>query len=133
MRRVLGEGRAKQIILECEMLAMLVSLRLWSDIIRNAPTVFFIDSNAARDITISGSARSCIPGQLLEIFLRYEDMASVLSWFARVPSPSNPADLPSRTLLTKWDFKGHRMKASDASLALKRCFDDFLLTLRAVK
>ena len=101
MRRVLGEGRAKQIILECEMLAMLVSLRLWSDIIRNAPTVFFIDSNAARDITISGSARSCIPGQLLEIFLRYEDMASVLSWFARVPSPSNPADLPSKLLGSK--------------------------------
>ena len=133
MRGVLGEGRAMQIILECEMLAMLVSLRLWGDIIRGAPTVFFIDNNAARDITISGSARSCVPGQLIELFLMYEDNASIMSWFARVPSPSNPADLPSRMLLTQWDFKGVRMDASDASLALKKCFEDFHLTLHTVK
>ena len=133
MRHVLGEGRSKQIILECEMLAMLVSLRLWCDIIRGAPTVFFVDNNAARDIAMSGSARSCIPAQLIELFLMYEDNASIMSWIARVPSPSNPADLPSRMLMTQWDFKGQHMEATDACLALKRCFEDFHLTLHAVK
>ena len=94
-RVFLGEGVSKQIILEAEMLALLVSLMLWKDIVRGAPIVFFINNNSARDITISGSARSKMPSQLLEVFLSYEDQASIFSWIARVPSPSNPADLPS--------------------------------------
>ena len=59
MRRLLGEVRSKQIILECEMLAMLLSLLLWGDIVRGAPTVLFVDNNSACDLAISGCGRSC--------------------------------------------------------------------------
>ena len=63
----------------------------------------------------------------------YEDQASVFSWIARVPSPSNPADLPSRKLLTKWCFRGHNMVATDVRNALKRCFSDCHHTFGAAK
>ena len=71
-RVFLGEGVSKQILLEAEMLALLVSLMLWKDIVRGAPVDFFIDNNSAKDIAISGSARSKMPSQLLEVFLSYD-------------------------------------------------------------
>ena len=49
-----GEGVSRQKILETEMLALLVTLVLWKNIVRGASVVFLIDDNSAREITISG-------------------------------------------------------------------------------
>ena len=95
LKQALGEGSSVQIILEAEMLAVIVALVLWQKKIEGRPVVFYVDNNSARDIIISGCARSAIPSKSLEVFLALEEECCVTSWIARVPSPSNPADEPS--------------------------------------
>ena len=92
----LGGFVKKTIIFEAELLALIVSFILWKNLICNAPVVFFVDNNSARDVAISANSRSKTIEAFVEQLLRVEDMASSFCWFARVPSPSNPADDPSR-------------------------------------
>ena len=92
----LGGLVKKTIIFEAELLALIVSFILWKNLICNSPVVFFVDNNSARDVAISANSRSKTIEALVEQLLRVEDMASSSCWFARVPSPSNPADAPSR-------------------------------------
>ena len=56
----------------------------------------YVDNNAVRDVLISGCGRSNIAKHLVEVLLNLEDSHSVLTWIARVPSPSNVSDGPSR-------------------------------------
>lgn len=65
-------------------------------IICNSPVVFYVDNNSARDVAISANSRSKTIASLVEQLLHVEDVAACFCWFARVPSPSNPADDPSR-------------------------------------
>ena len=90
-------GKVKEtIIFEAELLALVVAMELWSPTIHSCPTIFFIDNNSVGDVAISGSARSSVANNLLEFLLQSESRASIFSWFARVPSPSNPSDGLSR-------------------------------------
>ena len=93
---LLGAAIKKTIIFEAELLALVVAFVLWKNIINSAPIVFFIDNNSARDVAISACSRSKLIAGLVEQLLRVEDLSSCFCWFARVPSPSNPADDPSR-------------------------------------
>ena len=93
---ILGVPRKKTIIFEAELLAVLVAIRIWSHVIAAQQAVFFIDNNSARDTAISGIARNECAMQLLEILLQTEMNISTFAWYARVPSPSNVADGPSR-------------------------------------
>ena len=92
----LGGFVKKTIIFEAELLALIVSFILWKNLICNSPVVFFVDNNSARDVAISANSRSKTIEALVEQLLRVQGMASSFCWFARVPSPSNPADDPSR-------------------------------------
>jgi len=92
----LGGFVKKTIIFEAELLALIVSFVLWKNLIGNSPVVFYVDNNSARDVAISANSRSKTIASLVEQLLRVEDLASCFCWFARVPSPSNPADDPSR-------------------------------------
>lgn len=58
--------------------------------------LLIVDNNAARDVANSASGRSKLITGMVEQLLRAEDISACYSWFARVPSPSNPADGPSR-------------------------------------
>ena len=97
----LGGASKKTIIFEAEMIAVILALRTWSEFIRNSMTVGFIDNNSARDIAISASGRSGFAMALIEVLLKSEECGDFYPWFARVPSPSNPADRPSRNE-TEW-------------------------------
>ncbi|CAE7258535.1 unnamed protein product [Symbiodinium sp. CCMP2592] len=92
----LGESKSAQIIFQAELLALTIAMDAWSHDFKGCPVIFFVDNNGVRDITISGHAKASIARRLLEIFLQLEHDASVVPWYARVPSPSNPADEPSR-------------------------------------
>ena len=92
----LGGSSKKTIIFEAEMVAVIVAIRLWMECIRNAMVICFIDNNSARDISISASGRSSLAMALVEVLLQSEHRGSFFPWYARVPSPSNPADSPSR-------------------------------------
>ena len=54
----LGGSRKDTIIFEAELLAVVVAMGLWTPLIQCSPTIFFIDNNAVRDVSISGSGRS---------------------------------------------------------------------------
>eukprot|EP00435_Cladocopium_sp_Y103_P006748 s5076_g2.t1 len=92
----LGGSSKKTIIFEAELLALIVAFSLWKNILRNTPVVFFVDNNSARDVAISANSRSKLIAGLVEQLLRAEEFSACFCWFTRVPSPSNPADEPSR-------------------------------------
>ena len=94
----LGVSLKKTIIFEAELLALIVAFILWKNIVCRSPVVFYVDNNAARDVAISASSRSKLVGRLVEQLLHAEDISACFCWFARVPSPSNPADNPSRNV-----------------------------------
>ena len=96
----LGVKQRQTVIFEAELLTVLVAMLVWSDRIASRPVVFYIDNNGARDVAISGSARSEVGLQLVTGLLALEDKLSIFSWFSRVPSPSNIADDPSRLSTT---------------------------------
>ena len=92
----LGGSKKDTIIFEAELLAVVVAMGLWGSLIQCSPTIFFIDNNAVRDVSISGSGRSPVACCLIEELLQFESDSAIHSWFARVPSPSNPSDKLSR-------------------------------------
>eukprot|EP00971_Amphidinium_carterae_P329740 6462385-Amphidinium_carterae.1 len=61
--------------------------------------VIYIDNEGARLNLIKGSSsnRDCV--SLLKEYFKSEVQSPTLTWFARVPSKSNPADAPSRLQL----------------------------------
>ena len=95
-REALGELRKKTIIFEAELLSVCIAFALWSRLFAGHPIVCYVDNNAVRDVLISGRGRSNIAKHLVEVLLNLEDSHSVLTWIARVPSPSNVSDGPSR-------------------------------------
>ena len=95
LRVLLGETVKETIIFEAEVVALICAMRKWRRLLSCKPTLFFVDNNAARDIAISGAARSPIASKLLDMLLLDECSAEILASFQRVPSPSNPADAPS--------------------------------------
>lgn len=92
----LGGDIKKTIIFEAEMIAVILAIKTWKEIIRNSMLVAFIDNNSARDIAISASGRSDSAMALIEILLRSEESGAFYPWYARVPSPS--IDRPEVTL-----------------------------------
>ena len=61
---------------------------------------FWIDQDAARQGLIKGYSGSEHSAEIIDVALRMLSDIGVFHWFARVPSPSNPADWPSRLM---WD------------------------------
>jgi len=95
---VLGFPDHKQtVIFEAELIAVIVAVKLWKDDLLDRPVVIFVDNNSARDVAVSGSARTVTPLKLVNLLLTLEDEFSIIPWYARVPSKSNPADEPSRS------------------------------------
>eukprot|EP00438_Fugacium_kawagutii_P023706 Skav228033 [mRNA] locus=scaffold1188:5424:7796:+ [translate_table: standard] len=92
----LGFPKKKTVIFEAELLALLLGMTVWSGLIAQQPCMFYVDNNAARDISISGHARTEPGSTLASMLLRLEDSLGIIAWYARVASASNIADAPSR-------------------------------------
>ncbi|CAE7838062.1 URC1 [Symbiodinium sp. CCMP2592] len=83
-------------ILQCEMLAVCVAAALWSSAMAEWPVTWWIDNDAVRHCLISARGFPESNYRLLQTVLCCEEEFMLQSWFARVPSASNPADAPSR-------------------------------------
>ncbi|CAE7222589.1 unnamed protein product [Symbiodinium sp. CCMP2592] len=105
-KRLLGEGRSKTIIFEAELATIVIAYVLWKDWLRGKPAVIFVDNNSARDVSISGTSRNDVGKSLASLLLTVESLAKTFSWFARVPSPANIADTPSREVLKSFTVSG---------------------------
>eukprot|EP00435_Cladocopium_sp_Y103_P067862 s777_g30.t1 len=92
----LGALEKKTIIFEAELLAMILAYALWKEKSLAQSLVCFVDNNSARDVAISGCGRNEVARALVEFLLKLEMDASSTPWYARVPTPSNIADEPSR-------------------------------------
>ena len=111
-------GHKQTVIFETEVLAVIVAIKLWKDDLADRPVVIFVDNNSARDVAASGSARTKTPLQLVNYLLALEDELSIIPWYARVPSKSNPADEPSRS---DKEFKslGQRAPSNEVEAAVR--------------
>lgn len=92
----LGGDKKETVIFEAELLALIISFYVFREWIDSNQVVIFIDNNAARDASISGRARNPVGMLLIETLLILEVESRIFPWYARVPSPSNIADDPSR-------------------------------------
>ena len=106
-RNLLGEGSSDTIIMAAEFVAVVCAISAWQDRLMNVPLVLCIDNNACRDILISAKGRSPLMRKLLAHYLRVEHKVGYTPWVARVPSPSNCADAPSKPLSAQIQFCFH--------------------------
>ena len=83
-------------ILQCELLAVSVAAALWGSLLKDWPVIWWIDNDAARHCLISARGYPDSNFRLVQTVLVCEQHFRIQSWFARVPSISNPADAPSR-------------------------------------
>ena len=92
----LGYPGKKTVIFEAELVAIIVAITIWGDVVSSCPCLIFVENNSARDVAISRRGRSSPADALVGVLLQVEDSLSITPWIARVPSSSNPADEPSR-------------------------------------
>ena len=85
-----------QMIGQVELYPLLLVRHALSALLHNRRILYFIDNDAARDGLIKGHSSSPSSQILIEEFFSFEMLQPTIPWFARVPSFSNPADLPSR-------------------------------------
>ena len=103
---LLGADTKRTIIFEAELLALVLAFALWRDQLNAVPVICFIDNNSARDVAISGAGRNSTARDLVGFLLKLEMSVCAAPWYARVPTPSNIADDPSRGELQALQSQG---------------------------
>ena len=65
-----------------------------------------MDNNSGRDVSIRGVSRNSVGRALAALLLTVETVSQAYTWFARIPSPANVADEPSRTVMQSMNVRG---------------------------
>ena len=112
---LLNADDREQIITELEALAVLASLRLWKGFFLRKHLRAFVDNEGARGAILRGRSRDRVLNAVAHEAAILEEASGVLSWYARVPRVSNPADCPSRMLDASW-FPANKRVALDRRL-----------------
>ena len=90
------QTQSMKVITALEVLPVLVAARQWADRCLHRRVFYYVDNDGARFSLINMSSSSeVIQGILKELALHFAAKPS-FPWYARVPSSSNVADLPSR-------------------------------------
>ena len=90
-----ADGRV-QVIGQAELLPVLLARLLRPGWFRGRRVFFFIDNDAARHSLVRGYSSAKGSLEIVREFIRLELDEPTFSWFARIPSTSNPGDGPSR-------------------------------------
>ena len=117
-RAQLGEGSSDTIIMAAEFVAVSCAVMAWQKHIENAPLVIFIDNNSCRDVLISSKGRSPLMRKLLAHYLKFEHNLGFTPWIARVPSPSNCSDAPSRRKFAHLAWRNKSIACTDVTKSL---------------
>eukprot|EP00435_Cladocopium_sp_Y103_P070288 s2538_g35.t1 len=93
---LLLQGSSKETaILELEMIAISVAIHLWRPLLSSKRVIVFTDNDPVKSSIIRGYSQNqfvdCLMGDLFKV----EDTFNCQVWLERVPSQSNPADVPS--------------------------------------
>ena len=89
----------RQLVTEAEIFAVLFSFRLWFEKFCDKKLIIFVDSEPTMFSFIRGASHSEICNDLVRNFFLIQGKSHCFQWFSRVPTKSNPADLPSRLKL----------------------------------
>ncbi|CAE7623604.1 bath-40 [Symbiodinium necroappetens] len=89
-------ARKRHLIGPTELYAVIVARHVWSRFLDNTRSMFFIDHAGVLSSCIKGTSRDSEWRKLLLAFEKIDSSSPSLTWYARVPSQSNPSDSPSR-------------------------------------
>jgi hypothetical protein len=92
-----GAGDKSQVIAEAELFPIIVVRHMLVASEDLTLLVHYVDNDGVSDSLIKGFSNVGALQEMLHTYVGQEVALSVVSWIARVPSPSNPADSPSRT------------------------------------
>ncbi|CAE7837218.1 pol [Symbiodinium sp. CCMP2592] len=122
------------IIYELEMFGVLIGLKLLVEktaafaesyeqpgAVAGTGVICYIDNDAARHAYIAGSSKKGVAGILIDEVNFLEYVHGILPWYARVASPANLADEPSRMKLDrvkKLGFKDESVEATKVVLSI---------------
>jgi hypothetical protein len=90
-----------QIIGQVELLPVLLCKSYFHEVMTHRKVVFFIDNESARMGLIKATSSSSCSDKIIRLYYELERSFPSVTWFARVPSFSNPADVPSRGEFSK--------------------------------
>ena len=86
----------EQVIAQAELLPVMLVKKQFRWALEGARVLYFIDNEGAKEALISGSTKSVASRDMLVQCMIEDSKNDSLPWYARVPSPSNIADGPSR-------------------------------------
>ena len=86
----------RQLIGQAELFPLLVARLTWPHLLRSRRAIFFVDNESAR-IGMVRAYSPVVPSlKIILDCLTWDYSNNCSGWYARVPSPSNPGDAPSR-------------------------------------
>ena len=89
-------AQSRNPIYELELLPVTVAFSLWAKRLHHKQLMCYLDNDAARAALIKGKGSTDLSDIIVHQAMVYETEHALLSWYARVPTASNPADDPSR-------------------------------------
>ena len=89
-------AHSKNPIYELELLPVAVAFSFWAKGLHHKQIMCYLDNDAARAAFIKGRGSTSLSDSVVHRAMVYETEHALLSWYARVPSASNPGDDPSR-------------------------------------
>ena len=86
----------EQVIAQAELLPVLLVKKQLKWAIQGARVLYFIDNEGVKEALVTGVTKSMASRRMLIECMKEDSGNQSLPWYARVPSPSNIADGPSR-------------------------------------
>ena len=83
-------------ICQAELAAFPIAMNTWSDYLQDTDVIAFVDNEPAKDALIHGLSSSAVSASLVQSSRAIAAPCAMAPWFARVASPANIADAPSR-------------------------------------
>ena len=99
-------GRA-QVICQAEIFPVVVAKKTWFEQLEGRAILWFVDNHSAQSSLVRSFSPVADNYELLVLNSQLDMHLQALSWYARVPSKSNPGDAPSRLECDELDRNGY--------------------------
>jgi hypothetical protein len=96
IRRTWADDSDAQVIGQAELLPIFVAKLTWAAALSRRRAIYFVDNDSARHACIRLYSPVEASSNILWAIAEQDARTQTSSWYARVPSASNPADGPSR-------------------------------------
>lgn len=99
---IMSKGQ-KTVIQELEMMAVLAAVKSWRSFLKSRRVVLFTDSEPVRGSFLKTWSANEDSDDMIGVIFRVEEEFDVPLWIERVPSQSNPSDVLSRDVVSKFE------------------------------